>query len=499
MKILVANRGEIAVRIMRACRELGCTSVAVYSEADQGAMHTRYADEASLIGPAPAAESYLNIDKIIAAALDKGVDAIHPGYGFLSENTDFATRVEEAGLIFIGPRPETIALTGDKLQAREAARKAGLPVLAGPQVPIGENNELDLDAILENQHDFPVMVKAISGGGGRGIRLAHNRQELAEMIKLAQKESKASFGDDGIYLEPFVNYARHIEVQIIGDGKGDVLVLGERECSIQRRHQKLIEEAPAPNLTTEQREQIHSYARRLGKMMNYRSLGTVEFLLDTKGDFYFIEVNPRIQVEHPITELIFGVDLVRMQIRLAFEGQLPYTQDQLMMRGSAIEARILAEDPATGFMPASGKVTYIHEPDGPGVRVDSALFQGLEITTDYDSMIAKVIVWGEDRSAAIDRLTRALNEFQLSGVTTTRDFVVKVISQDQFVRGMVDTTFLDSFKPPEEKHSEEMEKNAALATALALHHKENRQRDTGDLAINNWRKIAWQEQMRGTI
>jgi acetyl-CoA carboxylase biotin carboxylase subunit len=499
MKILVANRGEIAIRIMRACRELGCTSVAVYSEADAGALHTRYADEACLIGPAGATESYLNIDNIIAAALEKGVDAIHPGYGFLSENTEFANRVEEAGMVFIGPRPETIAKTGDKLVARAIARKAGLPVLSGPDIPIGEDQDVELERILAEHQDYPVMVKAISGGGGRGIRLANNPYELKEMIELARKESKTSFGDDGIYLEPFVDFARHIEVQIIGDGQGNILVLGERECSIQRRHQKLIEEAPAPNLSSDQREQVHCFARQLGEQMLYRSLGTVEFLLDRNGNFYFIEVNPRIQVEHPVTEVIFGVDLVRMQIKLAFEGQLPYSQEQLMMRGAAIEARILAEDSTNNFMPVTGKITYIHEPDGPGVRVDSALFQGMEITTDYDSMIAKLIVWGEDREAAIDRLTRALKEFQVSGVPTTREFLAEIIAQEKFIRGTVDTTFLNSFKPVPQKHTEAMEKIAALATALALHHKKQRQQQVQKVKANNWRKAAWQEQMRGTI
>ena len=499
MKILVANRGEIAIRIMRACRELGCHSIAVYSDTDSSALHTRYADEACYIGASPAQESYLNIDRIISAAIEKGADAIHPGYGFLSENKEFAERVEAAGMTFIGPRPETIAMTGDKLTARTIARAAGLPVLSGPDIPVGGNDELDVNSLLEKHHQFPIMVKAISGGGGRGIRLAHNPQELKEMIDLARKESQTSFGDDGIYLEPFVNYARHIEVQIIGDGNGEVLVLGERECSIQRRRQKLIEEAPAPNLSDGQRRQIHNFARQLGLKMQYRSLGTVEFLLDQDGNFYFIEVNPRIQVEHPVTELIFGVDLVRMQIRLAFEGRLPYSQDQMMMRGSAIEARILAEDPANGFMPASGKISYIQEPDGPGVRVDSAIFQGMEVTTDYDSMIAKVIVWGEDRESAIDRLVRALNEFQLTGVPTTREFLADLISQEKFINGNIDTTFLDTFKPVLEKHTEAMEKIAALATALALHHKKQRLIRNQDSTVNNWRKTAWQEQMRGTI
>jgi acetyl-CoA carboxylase biotin carboxylase subunit len=499
MKILVANRGEIAIRIMRACRELGCYSIAIYSEADVGALHTRYADEAILVGPSPAQESYLNIDAVITAAIEKGANAVHPGYGFLSENAEFAERVEQAGMIFIGPRANTIAQTGDKLVARQIARLAGLPVLEGPDNPVPDTEMYNADHLIVEHQRFPVMIKAISGGGGRGIRIAHNRVELKEMIEIARKESKASFGDEGIYLEPFVSEARHIEVQIIGDGKGNILVLGERECSIQRRHQKLIEEAPAPNLTAEQREQLHAYACKLGKAMDYRSLGTIEFLLDGNGNFFFIEVNPRIQVEHPVTELVYGIDLVRMQIKLAFEKELSHTQDQLVMRGSAIEARILAEDPMNGFLPASGKITYIREPDGPGVRVDSALFQGMEITTDYDSMIAKVIVWGEDRDAAIERLARALNELQLSGVPTTREFLAKIITQEEFINGNVDTTYLDRFRPVLEKHSEAMEKIAALATALAVHHNKRRQTKYMATSHNNWRKAAWQEQMKGTI
>ena len=498
MKVLVANRGEIAVRIMRACQELGFSSVAVYSEADKGALHTRYADEAALIGPAPAKDSYLNIDNILKAAKEKGADAIHPGYGFLSENQDFARRVEEAGLIWIGPRPETIAMTGDKLEARRIASEAGLPVLSGPDVPIGEDKEADLDRLITEQTEFPVMVKAISGGGGRGIRLAHNKSELKKMIKLAQRESKSSFGDDGIYLEPFVNRARHIEVQIIGDGEGTVLVLGERECSIQRRRQKLIEEAPAPNLSDEQRQQVHAYAHQLGKQFNYRSLGTVEFLLDRKGNFYFIEVNPRIQVEHPVSELVLGIDLVRMQLRLALTGDMKYSQDQIHVRGAAIEARIIAEDSANGFLPAAGKINYVNEPDGPGIRVDSALFQGMEVTTDYDSLIAKVIVWGEDREAAIGRLSRALKEFQITGVPTSKEFLTTIITQEKFVHGLVDTTFLDSFKPRLAERTEALEKIAAIAAALAVHREKkiSKQQQTQE---NNWRKTAWLEQMRGSI
>ena len=498
MKVLIANRGEIAIRIMRACRELGFTSVAVYSEADRDALHTRYADEACLIGPAEAKLSYLNMDAILEAARRKGVDAIHPGYGFLSENQTFARRVEEAGMTFIGPRPETIALTGDKLAARKAAREAGLHVLAGPDIPLN-GNLADVEKIVQDGNvTFPVMVKAISGGGGRGIRIAHNREELNEMIEIARHEAQSSFGDDGIYLEPFVNQARHIEVQIAGDGHGKVLILGERECSIQRRRQKLIEESPAPGLSEAQRAEVHGYARKLGEAFNYRNLGTVEFLLDQDGRFYFIEVNPRIQVEHPVTELVVGLDLVRMQLKLAATNQLHWRQEQILERGVSIEARILAEDVANNFMPVTGTITHLKEPDGPGVRVDSALYLGMEVTPHYDSLLAKVIVWGEDRETAVQRLHRALEEFQISGVPTDIEFLSEIISQERFIRGRVDTTFLDTFEPEIKSHSEALEKIVALATALVAHSKKEAVRPAR-VEENNWRKTAWLEQMRGSI
>ena len=496
MKVLVANRGEIAIRVMRACRELGFTSVAVYSEADQEALHARYADEACLIGPAEAKESYLNIEKIIQVALEKKVEAIHPGYGFLSENEQFARRVEESGMVFIGPKPATIDLTGDKLMARTIARQAGLRVLAGPDLPVDQES-IEPEQLLSNvEVEFPIMVKAISGGGGRGIRIAHEKNELIEMIRMAKREAQASFGKDGIYLEPFVDQARHIEVQIVGDGQGTVLVLGERECSIQRRRQKLIEEAPAPGLTPEQRQEVHEYARQLGLTLGYRSLGTVEFLLDQEGRFYFIEVNPRIQVEHPVTELVIGLDLVRMQLRLAAEGKLRISQDEIFVRGAAIEARILAEDVANDFLPATGKITYVKEPDGPGIRVDSALYMGMDVTMYYDSLLAKVIVWGEDREIAVQRLRRALEEFQISGVPTDIEFLAKIITQENFIGGNVNTTFLDHFKPNLEERSEALEKIVALAAALVEHKQKGRKMQKRS-EQNNWRTTAWKEQMRG--
>ncbi|MCJ7735170.1 MAG: ATP-grasp domain-containing protein, partial [Anaerolineales bacterium] len=356
MKILVANRGEVAIRIMRTCREMGISTVAVYSEADQNALHTRYADEAVFIGPTAPAESYLNIRVLLATAAELNATAIHPGYGFLSENPDFGRAVEDAGLIFIGPRPDTMAIFGDKLSARRAAREAGLLVLPGPDQPL-QDHVIDIN-IPENL-SYPVLVKATAGGGGKGIRLARSKDELADVVGLAREEAKAAFGDGTIYIEPLVQKARHIEVQILGDGKGTVLSLGERECSIQRRHQKLIEEAPGPELSQVERECITSSAQQLGMNLNYRSLGTVEFLMDEKHNFYFIEVNPRIQVEHPVTEMVTGIDLVKEQIQLALTGSLSLAEEDIQPRGAAIEARVLAEDPENNFFPTSGEISYL--------------------------------------------------------------------------------------------------------------------------------------------
>jgi acetyl-CoA carboxylase biotin carboxylase subunit len=492
MKVLVANRGEIAVRILRACRELGVPSVAVYSAVEREALHTRYADEALAIGPAAAAESYLSIPAVLAAARRSGATAIHPGYGFLSENADFARAVEEAGLTFIGPRPETIALTGDKLAARKAAREAGLMVLPGPDEPLAE----DITADLATQVIYPVLVKATAGGGGRGIRLARTSDELAHMVAAARKEAQAAFGDGTVYLEPLVHRARHIEVQILGDGAGHVLCLGERECSIQRRRQKLIEEAPAPGLSHAQRQHIFDAAARLAQALNYRSLGTVEFLLDTGGRFHFIEVNPRIQVEHPVTELVTGLDLVKEQLQLAAGKSLRHATDYLTVRGAAIEARILAEDPAQDFLPATGEITYLKEPGGPGIRVDSALYQGLKVTADYDSLLAKIIAWGENRGAAIQRLRRALRECQIGGLSTDLAFLLQITESAPFNSGHFDTTYLDTFEPPAHPAKDlALERDIALATALLAHRERGKTAPLADTHSASWRIAGWREQM----
>jgi acetyl-CoA carboxylase biotin carboxylase subunit len=497
MKVLVANRGEIALRVMRTCRELGFPSVAVYSDADCDSLPVRYADESVYIGPTPAAKSYLNIPAVIDAALLMGADAIHPGYGFLSENEEFARAVEEAGLTFIGPRAETIALTGDKLAAKRVAREAGLPVLPGKDVPVDDIAPADMAEGVT----FPVLIKAVLGGGGRGIRLARTAEEMAQMVAAARQEAMAAFGDDTVYLEPLVQHARHIEVQILGDGNGQILYLGERECSIQRRRQKLIEEAPAPGLSLSLRHHLYDAALKLAEALNYRSLGTVEFLLDPQGHFYFIEVNPRIQVEHPVTEMVTGVDLVRAQLMVAAEGRLEYTQEQIRLNGWAIEARVLAEDPSQDFMPVTGEVAYLREPGGPGVRVDSALYAGLPITANYDSLIAKVIAWGEDRQSAIRRLQRALSEFQIGGVPTDIEFLSQVIDSEIFSVGRADTTYLDVFQPSAPDGEDPLNQEVALVAALLAHTEQNRaaaaampQVGAGNTSL--WRAAAWREQMQ---
>ena len=494
MKILIANRGEIAVRIIRACRDLGYTSVAIYSDRDREALHARYADEAVYVGPTPASQSYLNIEAVLAAARKVNADAIHPGYGFLSENSVFAKKVEQAGIIFIGPDPKSIAVTGDKLAARSIAAGAGVPVLPGSEFNL---NDKIIPSMIGKEIGYPVLVKAVSGGGGRGIRLAYSDAELMQMVTAASQEAKMAFGDDQVYIEKFIRPARHIEVQILGDGKGNILVIGERECSIQRRHQKLIEESPAPGLDKEVRARLYDAARKVGLALNYRSLGTVEFLLDDDQNFYFIEVNPRIQVEHPITEMVTGIDLVNAQILLAATGCLTLQQDQIRMRGTAIEARIIAEDPDQSFMPTSGQISYLGIPSGSGIRVDSALYQGMWISTDYDSLIAKLIVWGEDRATAIRRMIGALDDFNIAGLTTDLGYLRDIVRSEEYLSGQVDTMYLESFQSSEPVDAEKLLHEAALAAALYIHKMVKQKEAQVNADVNQWRTAAWREQMVG--
>ena len=438
-KVLVANRGEIALRVMRACRELGVATVAVYSEADATAAHVRYADEARCIGPAVATRSYLNIDALVQAARETGAEAVHPGYGFLAENAAFARACREAGLVFIGPSPEVIELMGDKAAARRLAREAGVPIVPGTAEAVSPEKAL----AAAEEIGFPLMVKAAAGGGGRGIRVVERREDLASAVAIAAQEAQAAFGDGALYLERYLSRPRHIEVQVLGDGCGNVLHLFERECTIQRRRQKLLEEAPSPALTPELRERICAAAVWLARAAGYTSAGTVEFLLDQDGRFYFLEMNTRIQVEHPVTELVTGVDLVKEQLRVAAGESLRWRQEELTLRGHAIEFRINAEDPDKGFFPSPGVIERLELPGGPGVRVDHALYAGYEIPPYYDSLIAKLIVWGADREEALARGRRALDELVVEGIATTAPFHRRLLDDPAVIAADYHVQFLD--------------------------------------------------------
>ncbi len=438
-KILIANRGEIAVRIIRACRELDIKTVAVYSEADRDALHVKLADEAFCVGPVPTARSYLNIPNIISAAQVLGVDAIHPGYGFLAENAYFAEICETHGIKFIGPSAAAIEKMGDKAVARETMIKAGVPVVPGTESVI--TSEEEALAVAE-QIGYPVMVKASAGGGGRGMRISQSHQDLAKAIQTARAEANAAFGNPAVYIEKYVEEPKHIEFQILGDQHGNVVYLGERDCSVQRRNQKLIEEAPSPALTPALRKKMGEAAVKAAKAANYSNAGTVEFLLDKQNNFYFIEMNTRIQVEHPVTEFVTGLDLLKEQIRLATGEKLGFKQDDIQIRGWAIECRINAENPDRNFMPSPGTITAYLPPGGCGVRVDSAVFTGYQISPHYDSLIGKLIVWGRDRDEAIARMRRCLNEFVIEGIHTTIPFHLKVLDNAFFRRGEVYTNFI---------------------------------------------------------
>lgn len=438
--MLIANRGEIAVRIIRALREMDIHSIAVYSEADKDCLHTKLADEAICIGAPPAEKSYLNIPTIISAAEVSKADAIHPGYGFLAESAQFSEICASCGIVFIGPPSEVIEKAGDKAVARQIMVKAGIPVIPGTDGVI----EKERDALsFAKRASYPVMIKSAGGGGGRGMRIVHNDRELRQQLQTAQQEAGCSFDNAGIYLEKFVEEPRHVEFQILADGFGNIIHLGERDCSIQRRHQKLVEEAPCPTLTEKARFRMGRAAVRAAQAVNYVGAGTMEFLLDKSGNFYFIEVNTRVQVEHPVTEMVTGVDVIKEQIEIAAGERLSHRQRGIETRGHAIEFRINAEDPDNGFKPMSGRVDLYSPPGGPGVRVDSHLYSGYEVPSQYDSLLAKLIVWGEGRDEAIHRSKRALREFAISGLKTTIPFHQKVVENAAFVQGEVYTDFIE--------------------------------------------------------
>jgi len=440
-KVLVANRGEIAVRILRACRELGIESVAVYSEADRNALHVRYADEAYLLGPAPSRDSYLRADKIIEVARKCGADAIHPGYGFLAERESFAAACLEAGIVFIGPKPSAIAAMGDKMVARQTVTAAGVPVVPGTEGTGALRDEELLDAAAKI--GFPLLIKASAGGGGKGMREVGALEDMPALLAAARREAESAFGDGNVYLEKLVEGARHIEIQILADQHGNVIHLGERDCSLQRRHQKLIEEAPSPFVDDALRQKMGGVAVKAAQAVEYVNAGTIEFLVDKDKNFYFLEMNTRLQVEHPVTEVVTGVDIVAEQMRIARGRQLTYKQKDIHLRGHALECRINAEDPYDNFMPSTGRISHSLLPTGPGVRVDTGVYPGFEITPYYDPMIAKLIVWGETRGQAILRMRRALEEYRIVGVRTNIPFHQMMMDSHRFMGGQYDTRFVE--------------------------------------------------------
>ena len=438
-KVLVANRSEIALRIVRACRELGISSVAVYSDADAEALHVRHADESVNIGPPPAGKSYLDIEKLINAAKETGAEAIHPGYGFLAENASFAAGCEDAGITFVGPSSGAIESMGDKSAARRIAQEAGVPVVPGSK----ETTSADEAVETAEKIGYPVMVKAAAGGGGRGIRVANDEDDLRKAVKVAKQEAEKAFGNGSLYLEKLLVGPRHVEVQVMADHHGNAIHLYERECSMQRRRQKILEEAPSPGLSSEIRNKMTEAAVRLTKEAGYTNAGTVEFLLDEDEDFYFIEMNTRIQVEHPVTEMLTGVDLVKEQLRIAAGEPLSLAQEDVLFKGWAIEFRINAEDPNQDFMPSPGRISFLDVPGGPGVRVDSAIYQGYEIPPFYDSLVGKLIVWALTREEAIDRGRRALREYRLEGIKTTIPLHLRLLENDAFRSGEYHTNYLE--------------------------------------------------------
>ncbi len=438
-KVLIANRGEIAVRVIRACRELNISTVAVYSQADRDALHVKLADEAICIGPPLALESYLSGPSIISAAEITGAEAVHPGYGFLAENTSFVEMCEAVGLVFIGPGAESMQLLGDKAKAKELIKKAGLPVIPGSEGVIKDEKEA---LQIAGEIGFPVIVKAAAGGGGKGMRIVQSEEELLSQLQLARTEANSAFGDGSIYMEKYLEEPKHIEVQVLADQHGNVIHLGERDCSIQRRHQKLIEEAPSPALNSETRAKVGEMAVKAARAANYLNAGTFEFLMDKEGNFYFMEANTRLQVEHPVTEMVTGIDIVKAQILIAAGEKIPVKQEEIEWRGHSIEFRINAEDPNNNFLPRAGKITNLCLPGGMGVRVDAGIYQGWNVPPYYDSLLAKLIVWGKDREEAIRRGKRALKEFVIDGVPTTIPFHLQVLNNAFYLRGEVYTNFL---------------------------------------------------------
>ena len=501
-KILVANRGEIAVRVIRACHELGVKAVAVYSEADARSPHVREADEAICIGPPPSNQSYLVGEKIIQAAKSSGAQAIHPGYGFLSEREWFARAVRDAGLIWIGPPAEAIAAMGSKTAARTLAVKHNVPVVPGTTEALKDAAEA---AKIAKKFGYPILLKAAAGGGGKGMRVVTKESDLASSLDAARREAKAAFGDDAVYVEKFIERPRHVEIQVLADNHGNVLHLGERECSVQRRHQKMIEEAPSSAVDPALRKRMGETAVRAGRAAGYVNAGTCEFLLDASGNFYFLEMNTRLQVEHPVTELVTGIDLVQWQLRIASGEKLPFKQEEIVPRGWAIECRITSEDASNGFLPSTGRIEYLHLPSGPGVRWDGGIEMGSEVGLFYDPMLAKLIVWAPTREHAIARMRRALVDLVMLGVETSRDFHVRMMDDEDFRRGDIEIQWLER-KLPEilaKKPDEKSIRAAAIAAAILADQSRGPQRTASEAAApgapvptSSWRQAGLLEGLR---
>ncbi len=487
-KILIANRGEIALRVMRSAREMGIKTVAVFSDADRQAMHVRYADEAIGIGPAPSSESYLRMDKIIEAAKLTGADAIHPGYGFLSENEDFARLAEESGIIFIGPSAKAIEIMGSKLAAKAAVSKFNVPLVPGTSEPI---TDIKAAKDVAQKIGYPILIKASAGGGGKGMRIVESEDQFIEQMERATSEAKSAFGDGSVFIEKYITKPRHIEFQILGDQHGNVVHLFERECSIQRRHQKVIEEAPSSVLTPDKRKLMGEAAINVAKSCGYYNAGTVEFILDEKLDFYFLEMNTRLQVEHPVTEMITGLDLVKLQIQIAQGERIPFKQEDLSIKGHAIESRVYAEDPSNNFLPDIGVLRTYSRPQGAGIRVDDGFEKGMEIPFYYDPMIAKLICHADNRMAAIEKMIRAIDEYDITGLETTLGFCRFVMQHEAFRSGNFDTRFVENFFSPSDLISPSTNEEEKIASALAvllLNEKSATGQNNAVKATTKWRK-----------
>src|SRR5262245_46617622 len=486
-KVLIANRGEIAVRVIRACRDLGLRSVAIYSEADRAALHVALADEAYPVGPAPSRESYLRIDAVMDAARRSGAEAVHPGYGFLAENAEFARACEDGGLVFVGPRSETIAALGEKTAARRLAVEAGVPVVPGTLQPVSGPEAARAEA---EKLGLPVMLKAAAGGGGKGLRLVARAEDLPAACERASSEALSAFGDGSLYVEKALERPRHVEIQVLADAQGGVVHLFERECSVQRRHQKVVEESPSPALTEELRQRMGEMAVALARRAGYRNAGTMEFLVDGEGQPYFLEANTRLQVEHPVTEMVVGVDLVQLQIRIAQGERLPFAQGDLAQHGHAIECRVYAEDPDAGFLPSPGRITGLRTPSGPGIRDDSGVYEGWEVPLYYDPLLSKLVAHGADRAQAMARLRRALREYKVLGIRTTLPFFERLLDHPDFLSGRYDTGLVSRLQAQPRPTDAALVELAAVAAAVCAYERRGRREAPPAAGGSPWRRAG---------